>query len=399
MATTTIPWGDGSGDNIYLTYSSASGNQAVEVTSDANTGFPRAKEVTFATSIGSASETLLVNQGAGDVLHKFSVLASSYDTNDYSYAGLSNIARAYRDPDENADVAAITLTKGEGADTWIYFKFDTSSIPANANIVTVTCRAKVSISTTDSSIVAVKGCKLCSGTTEKTGSVSVTGTLTIRTFMPTLWTREEVNDVRLKMYATRGSSSTTSNAALRIAGAELIVTYTLVPAITSILEVNPYAYTDRDEGGVYYGVADAENAYDDEDNSSYATIRLTRGTEGAVTSVYFKFNTSSIPSDALIVSAHCRAKAYVSNRTSTNVAVHECQMFSDTTAKGSSSDITGSSAAVYSMDMDDDWSIEEIRKVRIRFYAERGTANLNSDYSFRFYGATLTVFYVTKQTN
>ena len=47
MATTTIPWGDGSGDNIYLTYSSASGDQTVEVSSDANTGNARTKVVTF----------------------------------------------------------------------------------------------------------------------------------------------------------------------------------------------------------------------------------------------------------------------------------------------------------------------------------------------------------------
>lgn len=38
MAVTTIPWGDGSGDNLYLTYPSASGDQTIEVSSDANTG-------------------------------------------------------------------------------------------------------------------------------------------------------------------------------------------------------------------------------------------------------------------------------------------------------------------------------------------------------------------------
>ena len=35
MAVTTIPWGDGSGDNIYLTYPSASGDQTIQVSSDA----------------------------------------------------------------------------------------------------------------------------------------------------------------------------------------------------------------------------------------------------------------------------------------------------------------------------------------------------------------------------
>lgn len=62
MATTTIPWGDGSGDNIYLTYSSASGNQTVEVTSDANTGAARSKVVTFTSGVGNITKSLTVSQ-------------------------------------------------------------------------------------------------------------------------------------------------------------------------------------------------------------------------------------------------------------------------------------------------------------------------------------------------
>lgn len=65
MATTTIPWGDGSGDNIYLTYSSASGDQTVEVSSDANTGSARSKIVSFASGVGSIVRQLTVSQEAG----------------------------------------------------------------------------------------------------------------------------------------------------------------------------------------------------------------------------------------------------------------------------------------------------------------------------------------------
>ena len=63
MATTTIPWGDGSGDNIYLDYPSASGDQTVTVTSDANTGSARTKTVTFLA--GGLTETLTIIQEAG----------------------------------------------------------------------------------------------------------------------------------------------------------------------------------------------------------------------------------------------------------------------------------------------------------------------------------------------
>ena len=64
MATTTISWGDGSGDNIYLTYPSASGDQSVSVTSDANTGAARSKVVTFS-AVGVSPVSLTINQDAG----------------------------------------------------------------------------------------------------------------------------------------------------------------------------------------------------------------------------------------------------------------------------------------------------------------------------------------------
>lgn len=65
MATTTIPWGDGSGDNIYLTYSASQGDQTVLVSSDANTGSARSKVVTFTSGVGNITQQLTVKQAAG----------------------------------------------------------------------------------------------------------------------------------------------------------------------------------------------------------------------------------------------------------------------------------------------------------------------------------------------
>ncbi|MBQ1981814.1 MAG: hypothetical protein II229_01135 [Clostridia bacterium] len=70
MATTTIPWGDGSGDNIYLDYPAASGDQTVAVSSDANTGAARTKVVTFSAS-GVTPVTLTVEQAAGSLAPVF----------------------------------------------------------------------------------------------------------------------------------------------------------------------------------------------------------------------------------------------------------------------------------------------------------------------------------------
>lgn len=64
MARTTIPWGDGSGDNIYLDYAAAAGDQSVAVSSDPNGGASRTKVVTFSAS-GVSPVSLTVTQAAG----------------------------------------------------------------------------------------------------------------------------------------------------------------------------------------------------------------------------------------------------------------------------------------------------------------------------------------------
>ena len=65
---TTIPWGDGSGDNIYLDYTAASGDQTILVSSDAYAGYAtRTKNITFSAS-GVSSVTLTVAQTGKDII-------------------------------------------------------------------------------------------------------------------------------------------------------------------------------------------------------------------------------------------------------------------------------------------------------------------------------------------
>lgn len=64
---TTIPWGDGSGDNIYLDYTAASGNQTILVSSDAYAGYiARTKDILFSAS-GISSVVLTVSQTGKDI--------------------------------------------------------------------------------------------------------------------------------------------------------------------------------------------------------------------------------------------------------------------------------------------------------------------------------------------
>lgn len=76
MATTTIPWNDGSGDNIYLTYPSASGNQTVAVSSDANTGsVERTQTVTFSASANGQTVTKTLTLVQAKVAEQYIVFA------------------------------------------------------------------------------------------------------------------------------------------------------------------------------------------------------------------------------------------------------------------------------------------------------------------------------------
>ena len=68
---TEVPWNDGTGEKIYLTYGASEGNQTVTITSDAHTGYvTRTKDINFTVSAGSTTitRTLTVNQTGKDII-------------------------------------------------------------------------------------------------------------------------------------------------------------------------------------------------------------------------------------------------------------------------------------------------------------------------------------------
>lgn len=161
---------------------------------------------------------------------------------------------------------------------------------------------------------------------------------------------------------------------------------------TGSLAVNPSGYIRV----AAYSLSDVANAYDDETSTTYALIRLTRGTSGAVTEVYYTFDTSSIPANATIDSVECKAKVYFNTSKGTKIANRDVQMFSGTTAKGDPQNATTTVGVRTFSGVT--WTRSELEDARIRFYGVRGTSNLSSDYYFRFYGATLTVTYEYQET-
>lgn len=219
--TTEIPWGDGSGDKIYLTRNASEGDQVVSVSSDANTGAARSKVVTFANGVGNIQRQLTINQAAGRQEHTITLHPTSYDTENYSWTASSNISRGYASA--TSTNYAQFVNGGYGAECYIYYKFDTSQIPDGATIDEVTCSAKV-YANGNSSTTPVKSVQLFTGTTPKGTAASISSSVTTRTLDGGNWTLAEIRDIRVRPY-TKAGITTANSYVVRFYGATLTIKY------------------------------------------------------------------------------------------------------------------------------------------------------------------------------
>jgi len=225
MPTQQIEWADGSGDKIYITSPDFSGNQQIAVSSDPNTGAARSKVVTL--TAGNVSRTLTINQNAGGEQHTITLNPSSYDNVDHQYASVSYPTRAYTD-ENSTTYCQIGLTTGSGAETWMYFGFDTSSIPAGARIDEVSCTAKTASSSTNKNYLATRQWQLFAGTTAKGSSANLGNSgSTTNSVSGASWIRSELDNIRIRIYVKRGTQNTTSNYWARFFGATLTIKYTI----------------------------------------------------------------------------------------------------------------------------------------------------------------------------
>lgn len=126
--------------------------------------------------------------------------------------------------------------------------------------------------------------------------------------------------------------------------------------------------------------------YTNSSSTTYARFGIPKPNGEAY--VYFKFDTTQIPDGAEIVSVACTAKAAAGGN-STTTPVKQIQMATGTTLKGTATTI-GSTATERTLDVGQ-WTLAELRDIRIRPYAKTG--NTTSNYNLDFYGATLTITY------
>ena len=160
------------------------------------------------------------------VTETITVYPSAYDTSDYSYASISGATNPVGKDSSNTTYATINLKTGSRATTYVYFPFGFSSIPENATIDNISCKAKGYVSSTSSTYVPTRQMQLFAGTTAKGSAVNLTTSATVQTLTCGTWTRNELQNCRLRMYAVRDTSSTSTSRNMRFYGAEVTVTYT-----------------------------------------------------------------------------------------------------------------------------------------------------------------------------
>lgn len=153
---------------------------------------------------------------------------SGYDSTNSSYSSVSSsypISNGYTDS-SSTTYAYITCITGSRASTYISYTFDVSDIPASATIDSITCSAKVRVSST--SYISTATTQLYCGSTAK-GSATTTRSTTATSYnlTPGTWTRSELDDIEVRFTGTRGTSNTTRSAYLYFYGATLTINYTV----------------------------------------------------------------------------------------------------------------------------------------------------------------------------
>lgn len=155
---------------------------------------------------------------------------SGYDSTNYSYASVNSsypLSNPVGKASSNTSYCQVNLKTGSGAETYVFYKFDCSAIPTDATINSVSCSAKGYISQTNSNRINTRQMQLYYGTSTAKGSAYTLSTSTSATNLTAgTWTRAELNDIRIRLYAKRGSSNTTTTYYLRFYGATLTINYT-----------------------------------------------------------------------------------------------------------------------------------------------------------------------------
>ena len=233
------------------------------------------------------SSAITINPTSFDSVN--SSYASNYNDGSTAIDGIYNgnvISNGFAGSGSTTRAAFYTNT-GQSAASYFYYNFDCSSIPQTATINSVACTVKCGNQGTN--YYNTRQVQLCAGTTPKGSATNMTGsnsspsshTLTVGT-----WTREELNNCKVRMYLTRLNSTgtgATEPSTVSFYGATLTVNYSVNGTMyeinsssdTSLATVEPSSQ-EVYQGGSGVVKIDVDNVGDIivEDNGTDVTSQL-----------------------------------------------------------------------------------------------------------------------------
>ena len=182
---------------------------------------------------------------------------------------------------------------------------------------------------------------------------------------------------------------------LRISGITPSVTDNGVDVTNQLItttEVTSTLIPESNTNSGWYGVTNIGNAYHDADNSSYADFELAGGATGTV---YLDIGDILIPSSATIISVSAKATLQYNRNNSSSGFTCSCQMYANTTAKGSSTTVVsagGTDVAKTTFNLSvGSWTASEINNARFYLTA---TNNASSTRRHMYvYGVSFIVTY------
>ena len=299
---------------------------------------------------------------------------------------------------DDGNYAYFYLNTGSGAQTWVYYGFDFSDIPAGATITSVSCRAKGYINTTSTNRVTTRTIAAYTGTTQKGNTATISNSTNVITLSVGSWTRAELQNAKIGIHAVRGNSNTTSDYHVRFYGATMTVNYSVsgtaytITASSSVasttvtpdsqelingqeaivridtpnvddivvtdngIEVNdlleqhqvptggtisavPVSYT---TSGSISGTRYRDTVGCGVNNPSSQTGNDYAGSSGSTATIYYHFNFDDIPDEATITSMTVRAYGHLES-TSNSSEVARLNTYYGTTAKGTVTEYTSTS--------------------------------------------------------
>lgn len=142
--------------------------------------------------------------------------------------------------DNTDSYAEWNIVQGRSAQSHVYYRFDVSSIPMDATINSVNCKARVSRQSSKLTEFSSLTLKIVVGALEETEYVTVEKDESVKVYdLPSISkSRDLLATVGIGLHSSRGFFSATTDYWVRLYGATLSIDFTAVSGSRFLLKVN-----------------------------------------------------------------------------------------------------------------------------------------------------------------